>query len=121
MTAYFIPALNDSAHLSPIFRAAMTGPTAAPRRRKGRWTATLKIQALVLGSCLLLQWIIELVDRALLGGELDSLGIQPRTLIGLRGIPLAPLVHANLDQVIANTMPFLVLGWLVMLRGPWTF
>jgi membrane associated rhomboid family serine protease len=99
----------------------MSRTTAVPTRRKARWTAALKIQALILGSCLLLQWIVEVVDRAVLGGQLDSLGVQPRSLVGLRGIPLAPLVHANLDQVIANTMPFLVLGWLVMLRGLWTF
>ena len=99
----------------------MTRSSAEPSRRQRRWTAALKLQALILGSCLLLQWIAEIVDRGVLGGQLDALGIQPRTTMGLRGIPLAPLVHSDLDQVIANTMPFLVLGWLVMLRGLATF
>jgi membrane associated rhomboid family serine protease len=99
----------------------MTKLMAVEKRRPSRWTAALKLQAAILGSLLLAAWIAELVDRAFLGGQLDAFGIQPRSAVGLRGIPLAPLVHLNLDQVIANTMPFLVLGWLVMLAGLPTF
>lgn len=81
----------------------------------------MRLQAAVLGSLLALIWLVELADQIVLSGQIDALGIQPRTVAGLRGIPLAPLVHANLNQVIANTMPLLVLGWLVLLRGLATF
>lgn len=94
---------------------------AARPRQHGAWSATLKLQGVVLGSLLALQWILELADRIFLSGWLDSLGIQPRSTMGLRGIPVAPFIHASLDAVIANSMPFLVLGWLVMLRGLGTF
>jgi membrane associated rhomboid family serine protease len=51
-----------------------------------------------------------------LGGSLLSLGVIPRRAIGLRGILFAPFLHASLSHIAANSIPFLVLGWLVMLR-----
>jgi membrane associated rhomboid family serine protease len=75
---------------------------------------TLKTQATILGSLVALAWFIELLDWAFFRGALDSLGIIPRTLIGLRGIVFAPLLHANFAHLAANTVPFLLLGWLVM-------
>lgn len=45
-----------------------------------------------------------------------SLGVIPRTTIGLRGILFAPFLHANLAHIMANSITFIVLGWLVMLR-----
>ena len=35
---------------------------------------------------------------------------------GLWGIAAAPFLHANLEHLLSNTVPLLVLGWLVMLR-----
>jgi membrane associated rhomboid family serine protease len=43
-------------------------------------------------------------------------GIIPRRVIGLRGILFSPFLHGNFPHLIANTVPFLTLGWLVMLR-----
>jgi membrane associated rhomboid family serine protease len=77
---------------------------------------TLKTQATTLGSLVALAWLIELLDWAFFRGVLDSLGIIPRTLIGLRGILFAPLLHANFAHLAANTIPFLILGWLVMVQ-----
>jgi membrane associated rhomboid family serine protease len=62
-------------------------------------------------------WVIELVDQLLWGVVFDSYGIQPRTLSGLRNILFAPLLHHGLGHLFANTMPFLLLGWFVILRG----
>jgi membrane associated rhomboid family serine protease len=44
------------------------------------------------------------------------LGVWPRTAVGLWGILLAPVLHAGFGHVMANTVPFLVLGWFVMVR-----
>lgn len=41
---------------------------------------------------------------------------MPRTLHGLRGILFAPFIHANTAHLVANTVPLIVLGWLVLLR-----
>ena len=61
-------------------------------------------------------WLVEAADRLLFNGALDHLGIVPRQLIGLRGVFLAPWLHGSFAHLAANTVPFLVLGFLVMLR-----
>ncbi len=76
----------------------------------------LKQQAVVLGGFTALLWTLEILDALIFGGALDRFGIQPRNFIGLRGIFLAPLLHAGFPHLIANTVPLLVLGWFVMLR-----
>jgi membrane associated rhomboid family serine protease len=60
-------------------------------------------------------WAVFLVT-ALSGGSLLSLGVIPRTAIGLRGILFAPFLHGSLAHIVANSVPFFLLGWLVMLR-----
>jgi membrane associated rhomboid family serine protease len=76
----------------------------------------LKTQFTVLGGLVALMWILELVDLFVFQNRLNIYGIIPRTQIGLRGILFAPFLHGGLGHLISNTIPFLVLGWLVMLR-----
>jgi membrane associated rhomboid family serine protease len=76
----------------------------------------LKVQAMILGGLVGAMWALEVIDRFLLQGALDPLGIRPRTLNGLWGILLAPFLHGGLAHVAANTLPFIILGWLVMMR-----
>ena len=78
-------------------------------------TSTLKTQAVVLGGTLAVFWAVFVVNT-LLGGSLLVLGIIPRTTIGLRGILFAPFLHASLNHIVANSIPFVALGWMVMLR-----
>ncbi|MDI9640305.1 rhomboid family intramembrane serine protease [Geitlerinema splendidum] len=76
----------------------------------------LKSQALILGTLVAIFWIVEIVDVVVFQGRLDTFGILPRHPIGLRGILLAPFLHGSFNHLIANTLPFLTLGWLVMLK-----
>lgn len=76
----------------------------------------LKTQATILGGLIALIWILELVDLFVFRGALNSYGIVPRRVFGLRGILFAPFLHGNLVHLMANTVPFLTLGWLVMLQ-----
>src|SRR5688572_21308784 len=75
----------------------------------------------VLMALVAVAWVTEIVDFVVPGRWLDSWGIQPRSLSGLWGILFAPLLHGGLAHLIANTVPFLTLGFLVMLRGLGTF
>ena len=68
-----------------------------------------------------LLWVIEIVDLLVLGSGLDRAGIRPRNLDQWWGILLAPLLHGGLAHLVSNTLPLLVLGWLVLLRGIGTF
>ena len=76
---------------------------------------------MVLVGLVLLAWLIEVVDFIVPGRWLDSHGIVPRTLFGLEGILFAPFLHAGFAHLAANTVPFLTLGFLVILRGLATF
>jgi membrane associated rhomboid family serine protease len=77
----------------------------------------LKTQFVTLGSLVALMWAIEIVDQFVFRRSLDLLGIVPRNVTGLRGILFAPFLHGSFPHLIANTVPFLTLGWLVMLRN----
>ncbi|MCD2187062.1 rhomboid family intramembrane serine protease [Actinomycetospora soli] len=66
---------------------------------------------------LALLWVIEAVDQFVLRGALDYDGIVPRQVDGLSGILWAPLLHAGWAHLIANSLPFLVLGFLVLAGG----
>jgi len=61
-------------------------------------------------------WFVEIVDWLLFRGALNGLGIVPRQVSGLRGILFAPFLHGNFNHLLANTIPFLILGFMVMLR-----
>ena len=70
----------------------------------------------ILTICLAIFWIVEIADYLVFNGSLDSYGIQPHSLIGLRGIVFAPLLHGGFGHLIANSIPFLTLGWLTMIQ-----
>ncbi|PZV08591.1 MAG: rhomboid family intramembrane serine protease [Leptolyngbya sp.] len=98
----------------------------------------IKTQIVILGGLVLVAWGLELFDLFVLRGGgslyggfnqcqtdlrgglaqcgLNQFGIIPRNLIGLRGVLFAPFLHANLAHLIGNTIPFVTLGWLIMLR-----
>ena len=78
-------------------------------------TRVLRTQALVLGGTLAAFWAVFIVS-SLLGGSLLRFGVVPRTTVGLRGILFAPFLHASLSHIVANSVPFVLLGWMVMLR-----
>jgi membrane associated rhomboid family serine protease len=61
---------------------------------------------LVIGFVALL-WLIPLLGWGL---DLQQFGVRPRQWIGLPGILVAPLLHAGLAHLVANTVPLVVLG-----------
>ncbi len=82
---------------------------------------TLKSQAIILGGFILFIWLVEIVDWLFFRGALNNFGIRPREIGGLEGILFAPLLHGSFAHLMANTLPLLVLGWFVLLRGTRTF
>lgn len=66
-------------------------------------------------------WIVQVVNVTLFEGRLVEWGVQPRTLRGLPGIVLHPFLHGSWAHLISNTIGFLMLGGLVMLREPRDF
>ncbi|MCZ8225055.1 MAG: rhomboid family intramembrane serine protease [Microcystis sp. LE19-84.1B] len=76
----------------------------------------IKTQAIILATFVAIFWLLEILDQFVFRGSLDYFGIIPHQVIGLRGILFAPFLHGDFPHLIANTVPFLILGWLVMLQ-----
>lgn len=56
-----------------------------------------------------IMWVVEVIDT-IASGRLDRYGIEPRKMWGLDGILFAPFLHGGFAHLIANTVPFLLLG-----------
>ncbi len=72
--------------------------------------------ALIMMGLLAWLWLLEVIDT-LTGHQLDNLGIHAQEIDGLPGIIAAPFLHAGWDHLISNSVPFFVLGFLVLLGG----
>ena len=78
---------------------------------------SFKAHARLLFGLLAVMWGLEILDFLLPFIHLDRFGIRPRSVGGLLGIPLAPFLHLGFRHLISNSIPFLVLGALVMTSG----
>jgi membrane associated rhomboid family serine protease len=83
--------------------------TAPPSRLQ-----SLSQPLLPVGVMLAVMWITEIIDVPL-DGDLDRYGIRPRRIDGLDGVVFAPFLHAGFQHLIANTVPFVVLGAVIAL------
>lgn len=57
-------------------------------------------------------WIVHLLSL-LFNENLSKLGLLPRNLVGLLGILTSPLIHADFSHLISNTIPLIILGWII--------
>lgn len=67
-------------------------------------------------AMLMVIWVVEIINF-FLGHRLTNWGIFPRSLGGLVGIPLAPVIHASLWHAVSNTIPLAILGGLTLAAG----
>jgi membrane associated rhomboid family serine protease len=87
----------------------------------------MKAQIKILATVAAILWIVFVLNEAVFekiltiggsrGAGLNALGILPRNLTGLRGILFAPFLHGSFSHIMSNTVPFLILGWMVMIRN----
>jgi membrane associated rhomboid family serine protease len=87
------------------------GAPAAPAKRP-EWV----VGGATILTFVALLYLVELIDQ-LTRHSLDANGIRPLEADGLWGIVFAPVLHANWQHLMANTVPLLVLGFLVTLAG----
>jgi membrane associated rhomboid family serine protease len=84
--------------------------------------SALSTPVAILVSVLAILWIVELADwlvqrlSLIQDFSLDVYGIHPRTKEGLWQIFTAPFLHADFRHLIANSIPLLVLGYMVIIR-----
>ncbi len=58
-------------------------------------------------------WVVQVVQWVLPIMPLGQFGVFPRTIIGLRGVLLSPLIHGGWGHLLSNTIPFVVLSAIV--------
>ncbi|MEM7697332.1 MAG: rhomboid family intramembrane serine protease, partial [Verrucomicrobiota bacterium] len=87
-----------------------------PAQRYPNLFVAIKENLLLLAVGVVIFWGVEIVDTLLLN-FLDRFGIQPRSLSGFTGILTAPFLHLGFGHLISNTIPFLILGGIVLLGG----
>lgn len=87
-------------------------------RLASQWATAKKHLMLVLLSVGLL-WVVFIVDVALPESVVDlkQWGIRPRTGSGLLSIAAAPFLHVNFWHLLANTLPLVILGWILVVSG----
>ena len=77
----------------------------------------LQSTALILRDSVLAAWLVSLLNILFFRNGLGHLlGMRPRQLVGLPGIVCSPFLHRDIGHLIANTVPFAVLGWLILLQ-----
>lgn len=93
-------------------RVAVPPPasTLAPAR------PTLGLSVVFVGGWLVLLWVLEALDVVLLGA-LDGFGVSPRVIAELPQVLTAPFLHFGFEHLMANSLPFLVLGVLARMAG----
>ena len=100
---------DGSGALATVDRVSLTE---RPPTRKPTWSGAFG----VIATFVALLYLIESYDQAV-KARLDDGGVQPREPEGLLGVVFAPLLHAGWDHLVANTLPLLVLGFLILLSG----
>ncbi len=95
----------------------MVAPAPVPRRSLARvLPPSPAAAAVVMLAFTALLYVVEAVDQVT-ALNLDRDGIVSRNLDGLWGVVWAPLLHAGWPHLLANTVPFLVFGFLAMAGG----
>ena len=72
---------------------------------------------LLLAYLLALMWALAIADLVTGRRLLPKLAIEPRSLAGLPGIAVAPLLHGGFGHLAANSGPLVILGTIILLQG----
>lgn len=78
-----------------------------------RWVGAARLLVILI----VVLWLVEILDTVALDSSLQQYGIRPRTAIGLWGVLAAPFLHGTFGHLITNTIPLVVLGGFLLLRG----
>ena len=74
-------------------------------------------RAIALFASAALVWAVSLYGLLVDENLIYALAVVPRRFDGLSGILGAPLVHGSFAHLAANTLPLLILGGMVVMRG----
>lgn len=72
---------------------------------------------LFMGSFVILLYVIEFLNTLMRHGLNSTFGLRSRSVDGVLDILTFPLLHANLNHLLSNTLPLIIFGFLVFLAG----
>ncbi|MET3367061.1 rhomboid family intramembrane serine protease [Arthrobacter sp. M2012083] len=72
---------------------------------------------LFMGGFVILLYVIEILNTLMRHGLNPTFGLRPRSMDGVLDILTFPLLHANLNHLLSNTLPLIIFGFLVFLSG----
>ncbi|HMC22072.1 MAG TPA: rhomboid family intramembrane serine protease [Thermoanaerobaculia bacterium] len=79
---------------------------------------SIKARGTVLAIFVGIMWVVRGIDSFLPSGFSSAgAGIVPRTWDGLYGIFITPFIHGDFEHLVSNTIPLLILGALILMRG----
>ena len=81
-----------------------------------RLTSAVARAAIVVGCFVAILWVVQIGESAA-GYPLLRFGIEPRSVGKLQDIVFAPFVHVSYHHLLGNTLPLVILGFFVALRG----
>lgn len=61
-------------------------------------------------------WAVQILN-AIDDYRFDRFGLKPREADGLWGVVTAPFLHSSYGHLLSNTVPVVLIGWVVMLAG----
>lgn len=64
---------------------------------------------IVPGTIIFLMWLVKIIE-ILFGCDFSDFGIRPLTAEGLPGILLSPFIHADINHLFNNSLPFFLLS-----------
>ena len=67
----------------------------------------------IMFAVLAVLWGIEIVN-IVVNYRLDDYGLKPRQLGGLEGVVTMPFLHGSVGHLLANSGPFLIIGWMAL-------
>lgn len=73
------------------------------RRARRNFSLSLRMSLVFIGVL----WTVFIFDQAF-GLRLGQFGLRPGSLSGLTGVVSAPLLHANFQHILSNTLPMLI-------------
>lgn len=76
------------------------------------WSGALIVMCAVAA----LLWVVQFVNAAD-DYHLDRYGLKPREVDGLWGLVSMPFLHAGFGHLLSNTIPLVLVGWVLLLSG----
>lgn len=89
-------------------------------REAALWLSNMQQTVPYVFGLLAIVWGVSILNF-ILKNRLNILGIYPRRIVGLIGIPFSPFLHGNFNHLFFNSIPLFLLANFVLLSGKETF